>query len=111
VARPHRRAEVEAALRLIAPRIPAHELGAALDHALDSAGLRSASAETAAWLSLISYVRHALTDYDELLRQGYERDSARYFVAQDMDAILAGWGVTRPVRAEASFRPNEPADE
>src|SRR6185295_19318446 len=32
------RATIEAALKLIAPRIPKHEFGAVIDHALDSPG-------------------------------------------------------------------------
>ena len=95
-----KRAEIAAALRRLAPRIPAHELGAVLDHARDSPGLRSASAESAAWLSLVAYARHAFTGYDERLQEGYDRDSARYFVAQEMDAVLREWGVTRRLRPE-----------
>jgi hypothetical protein len=93
-------AEIAAALRRLAPRIPAHEFGAVLDHARDSAGLRKASPETAAWLSLAAYARHAFTNYDELLQQGYDRDSARYFVAEEMDAVLREWGVTRRLGAD-----------
>jgi hypothetical protein len=95
-----KRAEIAAALRRLAPQIPAHELGAVLDHARDSPGLRSASAETAAWLSLVAYARHAFTDYDELLQDGYDRDSARHFVAEGIDAVLHGWGVKRRVAPE-----------
>lgn len=92
------RADIEAALRRLAPRMPKHEFGAVTDHALDSPGLRAAStAESAAWLSLVAYVRHMLTAYDDLLAQGYDRDSARYFVAEEMAEILSGWGVRRPL--------------
>lgn len=85
-----------AALRRLAPKIPPHESGAVIDHALDSAGLKSAAPETAAWLSLVAYVRHTFTDYDELLAQGYDRDSARHFVADEMTDVLTRWGVRRP---------------
>jgi hypothetical protein len=95
-----RRSAVEAALRRLAPKIPSHEFGAVTDHALDSAGLRSAAPESAAWLSLVAYVRHVFTDYDELLAQGYDRDSARHFVADEMDATLRAWGVRRPLGAD-----------
>jgi hypothetical protein len=95
-----KRAEIETAVRALAPRIPTHELGAVVDHAVDSPGLRAASPEAAAWLSLVSYVRHALTEYDELLGQGYDRDSARFFVAAEMGAILHDWGVRRRVTSE-----------
>ena len=80
--------------------MPAHEFSAVVDHALDSAGLRSAAPEAAAWLSLVAYVRHALTDYDELLNEGYDRDSARFFVADEIRDILSGWGVRRTLTAE-----------
>jgi hypothetical protein len=90
-----KRADIEAALRHIAPRLPAHEFGAVTDHALDSPGLGAAAPEAAAWLSLVAYARHVLTDYDDLLDQGYDRDSARFFVAQELAGVLAGWGVRR----------------
>jgi hypothetical protein len=90
-----RRDDIETALRNLAPRIPRHELGAVLDHALDSPGLRTASSETAAWLSLVAYVRHVFTDYDALLAEGYDADSARFFVVDEIDGVLQGWGVRR----------------
>ena len=94
------RPTIEAALRRIAPKIPAHEFGAVIDHALDSKGLRTAAPETAAWLSLVAYTRHVFTDYDELLTQGYDRDSARHFVMDDMAAKLTKWGVRRTLGEE-----------
>jgi hypothetical protein len=66
-----------------------------VDHALDSRGLKAGAPESAAWLSLVAYVRHAFTDYDDLLAQGYDQDSARHFVVAEMDAVLAEWGVRR----------------
>jgi hypothetical protein len=89
-----KRSDVEMALRGLAPRIPPHEF-AVVDHAVDSPGLTVATAETAAWLSLVAYVRHTFTDYDELLREGYDQDSARHFVTDEIAATLAGWGVRR----------------
>src|SRR5438270_2081662 len=88
-----KRPEIESALRRLAPRIPKHEFEATLDHALTSKGIREATPETAAWLSLVAYVRHALTEYDDLLTQGYDHDSARFFVAAQIDTILSAWGV------------------
>ena len=95
-----RRLAVEKALRNLAPRIPDHELGAVLDHAEDSPGLRVASPETAAWLSLVAYVRHVFTDYDAMRADGYDEDSARHFVADEMNAVMAGWGVRRRIGDE-----------
>ena len=90
-----KRTEIELALRRLAPRIPPHEFGAVVDHALDSPGLRIAAPEAAAWLALVSYVRHVLTEYDELLEQGYDAESARHFVLADINEILKGWGARR----------------
>ena len=90
-----RRAAIEAALRHLAPRIPKHEFGAVVDHALDSIGLQTASVKTAAWLSLVTYVRHVLTEYDALLAENYDVDSARFYVLDDINEVLEGWGVRR----------------
>ena len=95
-----RRAEIEIALRHMAPRTPSHEFDAVIDHAMGSAGLRKASPENAAWLSLVAYVRHTFTDYDDLLRQDYDQDSARHFVAAEMQSVLSRWGVKRNLTAE-----------
>jgi len=89
------RSAIESALLHLAPKLPAHEFGAVADHAMDSAGLSAASPENAAWLSLVAYARHTQTDYDALLADGYDRDSARFFVAGDLAELLAAWGVRR----------------
>jgi hypothetical protein len=94
-----KRSEIETALRRLAPRIPAHELAAVVDHAIDSPGLRTALPENAAWLALIAYVRHVVTDYDDLLAEGYDQDSARHFVAPQIEAVLESWGVQRALPA------------
>ncbi len=95
-----KRGEIEIALRRLAPGIPAHEFAAVVDHAVDSPGLKPASPETAAWLSLVAYVRHVFTDYDELLVQDYDQDSARHFVADEIAAVLNDWGVRRRLSAD-----------
>ena len=95
-----RRRAIESALRHLKPRIPRHEFDAIVDHALDSEGLQAAAPETAAWLSLVAYVRHVFTEYDALLAQGYDRDSARFFVANEMETVLKGWGARRSLGAD-----------
>src|SRR3984893_18888742 len=95
-----KRSDVEMALRRLAPRIPPREFASVVDHAVDSPGLSVAAPETAAWLSLVAYVRHTLTDYDELLREGYDQESARFFVGSEIAAILDSWGVQRRLTSE-----------
>ena len=94
------RSEILAALLHLVPGLPKHETEIVLDHAMDRPQLRNATPETAAWLSLVAYVRHAMTDYDELLAAGYDVESARHFVLGEMQAILSGWGTRRPILGE-----------
>ena len=96
----NRREAIESAVRILAPRIPRHEFEAVTDHALGSRGLHGASPEAAAWLSLTAYIRHRLTDYDSLLDDGYDQESARFFVLDDMNTVLEEWGSPRRVQAE-----------
>jgi len=95
-----RREAIESVVRVLAPRIPQHEFEAVTDHALGSRGLHGASPETAAWLSLTAYIRHRFTDYDDLLDDGYDMESARFFVLDDMNAVLEEWGSPRRVQAD-----------
>ena len=97
-----RRLSIEAALRRLAPRLPGHEFGAVVDHALASPGLRAARPDTAAWLSLVAYGRHVFTEYDVLLREGHDADSARFFVLDELNERLAEWGVARRVGEDES---------
>jgi len=87
---------------VIAPLIPEFDRAAILDHAEDSRGLKPASPQAAAWASLVAYVRHTYTDYDDLLADGYDVDSARHFVLDGINAVLADWGCRRRVSGEAS---------
>lgn len=95
-----RRSEIERAVRSLAPAIPRHELAAVADHALDSPGLRRASPQAAAWLSLVAYARHVFTDYDALLAEGTDADAARFFVLDEINAVLADWGCRKRVSGE-----------
>ena len=92
-----RRARLVAALLRIAPGLPRHEVEVVADHAQDSAGLSKAKLETAAWLSLVAYARHMYSDYDTLLADGYDHDSARHFALADMNEALGAWGVKKRV--------------
>jgi hypothetical protein len=94
------RKDIEAALRRLAPKIPAHEFASVVDHAIDSRGLSQAHPETAAWLSLVAYIRHVFTDYDDLRDQGYDEESARFFVAAEIETVLGEWGVQRRLGAQ-----------
>ncbi len=89
--------EIAAALRILAPALPARDAAAVLDRALGSRGLRKARPQSAAWLALVAYVRHGFTEYDALLADGYAPDAARHFTLAATEEILAAWGCRHPV--------------
>ncbi len=49
----------------------------------------------AVWLATVAHVRHQHTDYEKLLVEGYDRDSARFFVIEKTNAVLTAWRATR----------------
>ena len=49
----------------------------------------------AVWLATVAHVRHAHTDYERLLAEGYDRDAARFFVVGEINAVLTRWRATR----------------
>lgn len=91
---------VEQAVLSLAPEIPVKDLAEVASHALHTAAFRRAAPETAAWLSLVSYVRHKFTQYDAMLRDGYDRDSARHFCLEPTNQVLHDWGGKRQVSNE-----------
>jgi hypothetical protein len=40
-------------------------------------------------------MRGTMIEDDDLLAQGYDRDSARFFVADELEDVLAAWGARR----------------
>ena len=49
----------------------------------------------AVWLATVAHVRHQHTDYEKLLSEGYDRDSARFFVVERTNEVLTRWRATR----------------
>lgn len=91
-----RQQAIRKALRALAPGIPLADAEAVLTLA-ERRHMKDLPPSTALWLSLGSHVRHVHTDYEQLLADGYDREAARFFIADDTDAVLAGWGCQRSV--------------
>ncbi|MBD8890621.1 DUF2293 domain-containing protein [Roseibium litorale] len=91
-----RQKDLRKALRALAPRIPMADAESVLDLA-GSQHLRCLPLSIALWQALASRVRHAHSDYDALLADGYDRDAARYFVADGMNEVLEDWGCARRI--------------
>lgn len=45
-----------------------------------------------AWQATTTHIRHNYTDYDALLADGYDTESARHFVLDAMNDKLDEWG-------------------
>jgi hypothetical protein len=95
-----RQQELRKGLRLLAPLIPLAESEPVLEWAakLTREGL---TVNAALWLALVAHVRHRFTDYDALLAEGYDRDSARHFVVGATEAMLTRWGCAKRIGTEA----------
>ncbi|ALK08177.1 DUF2293 domain-containing protein [Blastochloris viridis] len=85
------------ALRELLPLVPLADAEAIFQRALSAPGLRGLPPTIAVWLAATSHIRHRYTDYDALLADGYDRDAARYFVADPTNETLTTWGATRLV--------------
>ncbi|MEP2707169.1 MAG: DUF2293 domain-containing protein [Roseibium sp.] len=94
-----RQKDMRKALRALAPRLPMIDAEAILDIAL-AGHLRHLPPSIAVWQATTTHLRHEHTDYDALLNEGYDRDSARHFVADDINSILADWGSQKRLNLE-----------
>jgi hypothetical protein len=57
--------------------------------------LKTLPPSVAVWLATVAHVRHIHTDYEALLEDDYDRDSARFFVVDQINAVLTRWRATR----------------
>jgi hypothetical protein len=64
--------------------------------------LKTLPPSVAVWLATVTHIRHEHTDYDALLAEGYDRDAARFFVVDDINAVLTRWRATRLLEPEES---------
>ena len=57
--------------------------------------LRHLPPSIAVWQAVTTVARHQHTDYDQMLKEGYDADTARHFVRDDINEILKEWGCSR----------------
>lgn len=62
--------------------------------------MKSLPPSIAVWLATIAHIRHMHTDYEKLLAEGYDRDSARFFVIEQTNTVLTRWRATRLLEDE-----------
>ena len=93
-----RQKAIHKAVREILPLVPYSDFTAVVS-AARSKHMKDLLPTNAAFLSAVAHIRHQYTDYDELLEEGYDQDSARFFVASAIDEQLAEWGCKRGLEA------------
>ncbi len=92
--RTDRQRAIARALTLLVPLAPFADIEATRAAAL-KADFRALPPSLAVWLATVAHVRHAHTDYERLLDEGYDRDSARFFVVDAVNEALTRWRATR----------------
>ncbi len=90
------REEIAVVLTSYAPNIPYDDAKLVKEHAA-SRHLRSLPPRISVWLSLVSHIRHHHTEYDALIVEGYDSESARHFVRDATNDVLTRWRSTRKI--------------
>ncbi|HEY9057559.1 MAG TPA: DUF2293 domain-containing protein [Aurantimonas sp.] len=99
-----RQRRIARALTATIPRAPFLD-AEAIRAAARARHMRALSPQSAVWLATVAHIRHAHTEYDALMDEGYDRDAARFFVLDAINAVLDRWGATRQLNAEAEDGP------
>jgi hypothetical protein len=89
-----RQRAIAKALTVLLPMAPYADIEAIREAAL-ARKMRELPPSIAVWIATIAHVRHAHTQYDQLLEEGYDRDAARHFVIGEINAVLTSWRATR----------------
>ncbi len=86
-----KRKEIKTRLRALIPMAPMEDF-LAIEQAANAGHLRHLPPSISSWQATTAHIRHVHTDYDALLSEGYDRESARHFVLEEINTKLAEWG-------------------
>ena len=87
------------ALRELIPLAPYADFHA-IHEAMRAKHMANLDIRASAFLAAIAFIRHQHTEYDALRDEGYDHDSARHFVLEDINAVLEDWGSARRLSFE-----------
>lgn len=87
------------ALRALVPKASLADFQA-IEAIASSGHLRHLPPTIIAWQAVTTHIRHNHTEYDALLSEGYDRESARHFVVDEMNGVLERWGSLRRIEAD-----------
>lgn len=93
-----RQREMAKLLRRLCPHMPLADFTPVVE-AASGKHMRHLPPSIALWQALGARVRHEHTEYVALLDEGYDREAARFFVVEEMNGVLAGWGCLRRIEA------------
>lgn len=85
-----RRKDIAQALTLLAPRVPFYD-AEQVREAAAAPHMRALTAQNAVRLAALAYIRHSYTDYDKLRDEGLDKDSALYWINDQVTEILNQW--------------------
>jgi len=93
----HKRGKSKEVKRRLRELIPAATMEdfLAIEEIADAGHLRHLPPSIRAWQAVTTHARHAYSDYDDLLDNGYDKDSARHFVVDTINEKLSEWGCTQ----------------
>lgn len=91
--------EVRKTLKLMVPNASLSDFDKILNIA-ERAHLRHLPSPILTWRSITSHIRHNHTDYDALLEEGYDIESAKHFVLKSMNETLEAWGATKRIEID-----------
>lgn len=94
IARTGRQRAVAKALTLLLPAAPYADIEKIRADAM-APHMKTLPPSLAVWLATVAHVRHEHTAYESLLAEGYDRDSARFFVIGETNETLTAWRATR----------------
>jgi len=86
-------------LREMLPQISLHDFQR-IEEIASRGHLRHLPDSIVAWQATTTHIRHNHTDYDALLAEGYDAESARHFVLERMNEKLEEWGCLRRISDE-----------
>ena len=89
-----RKRQIEKHLKAMIPKAPLSDF-IAIESIAVAGHLRHLPPSITVWQAITTQIRHVHTDYDLLLQDGYDKDSALHFVVDEMNEILVQWGCSR----------------
>lgn len=91
--------EIRKRLRELVPNASMSDF-LAIEQIATAGHLRHLPLSITVWQAITTVARHQHTDYDQMLDEGYDAQTARHFVRDDINEVLKAWGCNRQLSGE-----------